>query len=913
MKRTLIVFCVTALCGRAAVAQIVHPTPPSGPLPSAKGCEFDNNDLVVTGDNFNLVAVLQHPPKTKVTLSVDGPGGYHRELSWDPAVGDGLRHDVLLAEVSRTTPYRLYAYAEEDRIQTSQIVVLKTTQFTACEHSPAPIDQNNPDEVEEEKRRVARCKPFDKNDRTKALLASTQRTIAITPSTHASTNTGQTTFPPAADTKSDMFTPHIQLVCETSHTELSQMRLAQKEVFAASVARGFLDQTAPKVVTDTLAILAEIAVERAKAGAMELVREKFVDPICAKLTLDRLHIGRVDELAFPRTCGMLHNLRLEDLLSSGRNLVNAARDDVRLTLIPHLITKAKIPSAARDVARMALELGNKMLDGGGDEAAQLDLLVTQLDRTFLRGAVAALRPVRDEFLALMSGSLTAEEKGVFLQRLLETVLPADPGALLSDFVDNTKQEDLIVATLGMKGVKACERRKDNARVFLPADRKACVEALQATLLARTPDLLVLAKKLVPNEDELIAIESAILQQLNRESFDDWVQGLDATRVAELVNGLQVADAVKEVSDTLKKSCAVRLTIAIVKWCSARDACPASEIARAFDSPTSLFSPPAPDTTEQRERLCWVGGVFQKPKVASAYIDLATRAVTFLTQPSATDKSARVRLVLRWMLDLARTLDASSSSTVAKLDEILQLLEQRDYGRAIVQTFDLVVEKQCTEDKCEAPPEIKRALNLIGAVTSYLQVYDETKSSDPAEAKEARKRAIEGLIDSATDRTGRGGKWIFSLGVSAGATGGIRWNPSADRGPFVSRYDAYEGRLASQWRIPLGFALQRIPFDGRHTGYHFALTLADLGNFLRADDNADDIKWNDFLQLGLQAGVTVGTKKHAIVFAIDASWSPGTYGRKVVINDAGRDRFEQLDGSFALGLTAAYYLPIFDLN
>lgn len=62
-----------------------------------------------------------------------------------------------------------------------------------------------------------------------------------------------------------------------------------------------------------------------------------------------------------------------------------------------------------------------------------------------------------------------------------------------------------------------------------------------------------------------------------------------------------------------------------------------------------------------------------------------------------------------------------------------------------------------------------------------------------------------------------------------------------------------------------------------------------------------------------AGITLGNKKHALVIALDANWSPGTYARRVVIGSETRNRFEVIDGAFGAGITLAYYLPIFDLN
>src|SRR5688500_4917808 len=124
-----------------------------------------------------------------------------------------------------------------------------------------------------------------------------------------------------------------------------------------------------------------------------------------------------------------------------------------------------------------------------------------------------------------------------------------------------------------------------------------------------------------------------------------------------------------------------------------------------------------------------------------------------------------------MFDLAKSVDSGAIASIEKLEEITTLFEKRDYVRAIAQAMAMATQIAGCDKDCR--DTLTRAIQLIGAVTSYLQVYDETKNADAAEAKAARKKAIESLIDSATDRKDRGRQWIVSLGSNVGLATGWR--------------------------------------------------------------------------------------------------------------------------------------------
>ena len=69
-----------------------------------------------------------------------------------------------------------------------------------------------------------------------------------------------------------------------------------------------------------MSLLAEVALDRAKAMGVKLVRERLVEP-CGRLELD----GRP---LLPQTCAALESIRLEDLASTGRQLADAALGDL---------------------------------------------------------------------------------------------------------------------------------------------------------------------------------------------------------------------------------------------------------------------------------------------------------------------------------------------------------------------------------------------------------------------------------------------------------------------------------------------------------------------------------------------------------------------------------------------------------
>lgn len=875
MKRARIMI-IAVFVTMASTAGAQKPAASSPPKP--KVCDPKQNQVTV-GSTVNLIALLQNPPRTKVILSIDGTVGFHREIVWDPTVGDGLKHDVLLPNGT----YKILAYADEERVQTNELVMTRTTKFTAC-------DQLN-------KQQREGC---DEARDDESLLVGTQKTVLFTSSMTGAGSGSAATGPVPYTDPTDQTRPTIRIMCEQQGAlQLSKVPLATKQLYAASVARGFLDQAAPKLVTDTLAILAEIAIERAKANVMDLVKERFVTPICEKLTLELLGLGGADERALPRTCALLENMRLQDLLASGRNLIEAASDDIRTTLVARIVERLDVPAAAQSIALIAIDLGNKLIDGSSGDATGIDLLFTQLDRLFRRSTLESFPAVTQAFV-LDTFSEVRKQLGPsafipverqFLRDILQRVLPQDPGEWISQRAGSTERERALAKTLLLAQVPECRRRKDTDRSFVAADRAQCITQLIEYLRTRpawqaSSELSNAVYGTLPPE-QLVNIVGKL-----RASAPGGLGGYSEWLEAYAVQADKVRDLTAEkVPELLRRSCAVQVTLAIVKWCSGHDTCTASDIASALDNPETLFGP---SNDNPLENLCWNNPThapprkLQLPAVRTRYIELATRALTFLSPSPKGEERKRVQAMLRWVFDLAKTLDDKRASSVQQLAELLELFEKRDYVRAIGQTLALA---RCNEPlvTCSRSKEMKKAMELLGSIASYMQVYDDTKSADPAEAKAARKKAIETLIDSSTDRKERGRDLVVSLGSNVGMA--YRWS-SKTRDDFGLR-------------VPLGLNLQFLPKgrvgDGElleYMGLHAGVQLADLGQLIGTDDDRT-ITWSSFVAPGVEAGFLIGQPNRTFALTAHLSYAP-------TLTDDSK-------ATWRVGLALSYYVPFFDLN
>lgn len=84
----------------------------------------------------------------------------------------------------------------------------------------------------------------------------------------------------------------------------------------------------PGVVSDVMQLLAEIAFERAKSRSFAILSARMTELLCEKLVIPSVPgAARSTTLLFPRTCELVRNLRLQELGSSAKPMLQALLSD----------------------------------------------------------------------------------------------------------------------------------------------------------------------------------------------------------------------------------------------------------------------------------------------------------------------------------------------------------------------------------------------------------------------------------------------------------------------------------------------------------------------------------------------------------------------------------------------------------
>lgn len=740
----------------------------------------------------NVAIRLANPPTTRIRLSLDQldepdhRGGGHAELEWDPAVGSALVQRVDLG------PGRWAASVsvEPTFIQQGEGTILIAAKFGELDQLGELITMRGT---------------------YTALVAGRAEPDAK--------QVPMTGWP----------RPELAFQCGAAALEsIGKLELAPQVVARPSVQRSA--GVAPAVVAETLSIIAEIAVERARSGAMALIKDRVVGPLCTgtnKVTLKQLGLGR-DELAFPLTCNVLQSMRLEDVLSSGGALLRSLRDDARRTILPAAVGQlAPAAPAMRALLQGVLQAADRAIERGAFDGLEIGMVLDLL------GSADLLI------------SMVPEEK---LQR------PSD------------QLKSALQAALAIQGLFAAACQQGDSR-------EACATRITSS-------------------DTTLRQWSNYYQTATRAAVEGERRGPLKALGDVLAPELKTLFTTKpELARAKDLVCRARLAIAVVKRCAGA-ACSAARITEILAHPESSFA----KDTEFPATLCWEEGAYARTPEDLAWVQRLVLDGLALVQP-ARQATAREQAagVIRLVAAVTSKMDPRSSAAVQRFtDLVVGLLEER-YDAVLTGMFELAAQLAGTR----TIPGLRKLAALGGAVATYVSVYNSTKESDAAAAREARKKSLESLIDSATDRHDREHSWIVSLGSNVGAG----WTYTTKRQDDGKS----EGGIAV--RVPFGVALQYLPAAGRRTergelqwhrwlGVHAGLQLFDLGQFVRSDDA--DVKWSSFVAPGVELGALIGTPSSAFSIAVHGAYAPA------LTDDSTR-------GAWRVGFSIGYYVPFFDLN
>lgn len=220
------------------------------------------------------------------------------------------------------------------------------------------------------------------------------------------------------------------------------------------------------------------------------------------------------------------------------------------------------------------------------------------------------------------------------------------------------------------------------------------------------------------------------------------------------------------------------------------------------------------------------------------------------------------------------------------------LIQRDTNSlitAITHALDVIgADKTLAKDR-------KRIFALLGGLLNYAETYLPRKSADAAASSttesslhEQRTKILESLTRTMTDRAGREGDCVWSLGGALQAV-------VAARIPLEKHESiALHGSIS----LPLGFGVQTVG-----GGIHFMVGIVDLGQYVSWDSSFEVAKpyAEDALSPSLSLGYAWGDS-FPLFAAATAGYSP-------------HYRFSSTSskGSLNVGATLGFYVPLLDLN
>lgn len=373
--------------------------------------------------------------------------------------------------------------------------------------------------------------------------------------------------------------------------------------------------------------------------------------------------------------------------------------------------------------------------------------------------------------------------------------------------------------------------------------------------------------------------------------------------------------------------ALELGLAVVEYCH-EQGCDARDVQRTLEQAYTLF------VTEEVDKPVRLS----KKDVQSAlqvWPDLdrfVLSALAVLSPPQGVPPAAQLVTVANLFFDLFehlaywRTVAPSDAALVFDINklrsqDVAAVLNSVRLARSIV-TGALKGDIQwvltgaaeflqtvLTETKVSvtSPDRLPKLWGWMAAAAGYLATYVSTENSTPEHAKElhqARKRAIESLIDAATNRANREGQVIFSLGVPVGAIGGAQY----------IRQSSEWSAMYPQLSVGLGVALQLLPVGklrdgtcGHGAGLHVQLLAIDLAQYVAYDSTGTVSRpsWSSSVTLGVQVGALLGTAKNAFLIGLDARYTPTLFPDA----EGSSDR----SGALRLGLFLGTYIPLFDFN
>ncbi len=676
-------------------------------------------------------------------------------------------------------------------------------------------------------------------------------------------------------------------------------------------------------VAEALTLVTDIAVKRAKQQGLAALQARVRATTCA---LKFEPAGGESSAVLPATCSLLTNTTIDKLVGDPGPLQIAIFQDLLATIGARFID--------RDLGRV----GKLAVAELGEPAwAQLEQLANKAfakepEKLKNLKVVKPEEQVNEKYKELVKMRLEAPDKAE-LNELAKTKLDVGAVAKLDKLVEKYLDEDAKGRLIRSKVAVAMFDALRDARVEVEVKLNgvsvtgSMYNLVRLSRIAVATSLRLLARKQVTFSTHdvqalLDLIRSSIGMDPGRRVF--W----GSARAVPL--GLAAADLFLSSAGEGKS-----LVDIADKLAGEITALTAGEMAAALEIADLVITAVS---TKQ-------GGQDDAPERVRAVVALTFRILIeyFERHGESTSRLKDLRVLFAAALeqDVATGVSAAARLLISELS--LPVLNTEPGGS----DFRAAVKKRRA---------IENTVALLTGVAAYAETYipkpvsgqpsEPAPAPDPAQLRQARREALENLIDATTVRTKRHGEWVASLGIPVGFTGGRQWirehitdsagapvvNPD---GTHSYAFKGNQGWMAPQFSLSLGIAVQRLVGrayrDGRvyvrdkayrgderprsgvfADGFHLFVSVIDLGQFLSYDDSGkiNRPRWDSFISPGVQLGWIVGSPANSFIIALDARYAPTLFAgtsKLTVPTDTSPG------GAFRVGLTLAYYIPLFDFN
>lgn len=871
-----------------------------------RGYETGLPTIVINEDHPGLVVSISPPPSSRIRFSLDRvDGAVHEEIEWDPQIPGPTARKLMPPFGTYRVSFWVLPMVVSGLGAQGQESLYINVHFNCHKELEKPEDGWN----------VA----------GKLFNALPDKTITLPP-----------------------------LIVTIERTQPVQPRVASIVLGASqaeSSLRGLSDPV-PAGVARVLRLIAEIAIDRAKSRGFKLLRDRIKERLCTRLTWDdlpQLNLAN-SERVLPETCALIENMRLHDIASAGRPMLASLRGDLEHSVLPVLAelalqrTSSKLGGVQPLVHRL-LKLATAAAMDDPSAAREAQLLLTEISRIGW-AEIEARTGMPKDLWSILEILATRGTDPFELMRTFDTQTLVKATSAWT-MISNELSEDLV---------KELQEQYPNIKSLIP-DVNTAKGLLNNPQMQQLSALLTIAQHVwnQPNyakKQEFVqnlAFDLLANSPLTEAVYDPFIQRIGTLDPSSLLSIAQVAN--RHVSNLLTSpsvdefnriwalndpgtmgakaavivgfivsggdfvtpwlteefgpelACGVKLIVAIANECITRGGCSSSEIADMVANSARHFSPGA--ASLNLTKTCFAdGSVITKLRKKWPTLDVVAERAVFIVQPprnaTSTDMArAAVEITFELLQQLCDD-DCDKDELVPQLRRVIDALLDRDPTLVMTRAARLITTIAPNQEK------LGQALELVSAFTAYASIKEGDDTS-AEQAREARKAAIESLIDSATERSDRNGEWVYSLGVNPGFS-----IPSWQRTLGTDGANSFE---RPRLQLPFGVAFQRLPNKkllGLHL--HFMASVLDLGQLVPSSAQVgmdgettirDDLDWHHVVSLGGQVGFILGTPEHAFIVGVEARWAPTLFERTV--------KMEPESGVLRYGFFASYYVPLFDFN